>query len=261
MSTAFGNRFHVFFRARAYLLLKNYLYNYRLRKRAVAKVMAGGCPDMVLEIGAGISPMSDPDSRRIVFTDVTSEGVLALKHLSGDGLFIVADGTALPFKDQVFSHCIASEVIEHIPDDRQALYEMSRVLKTGGHCLLTFPHRAAYYALDDAYVNHYRRYNIPDIQCKLKYAGFSPGAPRKVLGPLEKMIMISVVALVKVLGRKRPPQKMAMRSPLLVWICIFIFKWVNRVVSAFAWLDAKIMPQSMSTVLLIDSEKNKTDRF
>lgn len=248
------NRFQSFFMDNVYLLLKNYLYNYLLRKRAISQVVAGAPPDLAIEIGAGISPVSDLD-RNVVFTDVTSEGLRVLKNMKGNGLFVVADGTALPFKDKAFSHCIASEVIEHIADDSQALREMSRVLKSNGRCILTFPHRNAYYALDDAYVNHYRRYDLPEIKGKLTSAGLFPGPPVKVLGPLEKMIMISFVSLVKVRRQKRPAKERTPASPSRVWLYAAIFKWLNRVLASLAWLDAKIMPLSMSTVLLIDSEK------
>jgi len=49
------------------------------------------------------------------------------------------DVTALPFADEHFDKIILSEVLEHVPDDRKALSEIYRVLKTGGILGITVP--------------------------------------------------------------------------------------------------------------------------
>ena len=50
-----------------------------------------------------------------------------------------ADITALPFPDKAFDHVICAEVMEHIPDDRQAAAELNRVLKPGGSLTVSVP--------------------------------------------------------------------------------------------------------------------------
>ena len=45
------------------------------------------------------------------------------------------DGTRLPFADASFDRIIASEVMEHVPDDMAALDELTRVLRPGGRFL------------------------------------------------------------------------------------------------------------------------------
>ena len=61
-----GNRFEDFFKAGQYLILKNYLYNYLLRKRAIEKSLRSESPTMLLEVGSGISPVVKNSSRRSI---------------------------------------------------------------------------------------------------------------------------------------------------------------------------------------------------
>ncbi len=51
------NRFQDFFEESKYTLLKNYLYNYRLRKMAVEKCLHHENIKLILEVGSGISPV------------------------------------------------------------------------------------------------------------------------------------------------------------------------------------------------------------
>src|SRR5829696_685523 len=53
----------------------------------------------------------------------------------------VADLMALPWPNQHFDSVISCETIEHTPEPRQALRELHRVLKPGGHLYLTVPNR------------------------------------------------------------------------------------------------------------------------
>jgi SAM-dependent methyltransferase len=55
--------------------------------------------------------------------------------------FSLAQGSALnlPFADRSFDRIICSEVLEHIPDYRQALHEIMRVLKPGGTFAVSVP--------------------------------------------------------------------------------------------------------------------------
>lgn len=49
------------------------------------------------------------------------------------------DMTDVPFKDGAFDLIVCVHVLEHVPDDRQAMREMARVLRPGGVAMLLVP--------------------------------------------------------------------------------------------------------------------------
>lgn len=87
---------------------------------------------------------------------------------------------ALPFPDASFERIIASEVLEHIDDDRRALSELARVLKPGGTIAVTVPRwlpELVNWALDDEYHapfavgGHVRIYRESALRERLASAG------------------------------------------------------------------------------------------
>jgi SAM-dependent methyltransferase len=64
------------------------------------------------------------------YVSVDLDSPLAMVH---------ADACDLPFEDESFDLAVCVHVLEHIPDDRQALREMHRVLRPGGRAVLQVP--------------------------------------------------------------------------------------------------------------------------
>lgn len=65
----------------------------------------------------------------------------ALRGLSDHVSFRVGDAEALDLPDEAFDVVIAMGLIEYLRRDRWALQEMGRVLKPGGHLIVTVPNR------------------------------------------------------------------------------------------------------------------------
>jgi SAM-dependent methyltransferase len=79
-----------------------------------------------------------------------------------------ADMLRLPFKDGGFDIVICSEVLEHIGPWRRAIREIIRVLKQGGHLVISVPRRwpeAICWALSPGYRN------TPGGHVRIFYAG------------------------------------------------------------------------------------------
>ncbi len=95
----------------------------------------------------------------------------------------VGDATCLPFHDATFDRIIASEVLEHIHNDDQALRELFRVLKPQGIVAVTvpayFPEKVCW-ALSDEYHapvevgGHVRIYKKRELELKIHEAGLKP---------------------------------------------------------------------------------------
>jgi ubiquinone/menaquinone biosynthesis C-methylase UbiE len=248
------NRFQDFFEESKYTLLKNYLYNYRLRKMAVEKSLQNENIKLILEVGSGISPVMTRTGC-IIYSDLSFTALQMLKHACGNGLYVIADCMNLPFKSGAFSHTISSEVLEHLKDDRKALNELARVMSPTGRLVVTFPHKKSYFANDDRFVNHFRRYELSEMKTRLIDAGFRPINIHKVLGPLEKITMIFVVYCFSLIQKIRSKKTTQTNTSGLMNIFSQFFKWANRFYILLVWLDARITPRSLSAVLLIKAEK------
>lgn len=57
----------------------------------------------------------------------------------GKAMVLRGNGLLLPFRDKSFDKIICAEVMEHIPQDREAAKELVRVLKPGGIMAVTVP--------------------------------------------------------------------------------------------------------------------------
>lgn len=130
------------------------------------------CKDFVgkrcLEIGCGNYPRIPLEGGS--FLDLSET---AVNNLKAKGLRAYL-GTAekLPFKDNSFDLVVAWDVMEHIPDDRRAFAEVTRVLKSGGHFLFSVPLREEYFGPWDIAVEHLRRYEVAELDEILERSGF-----------------------------------------------------------------------------------------
>ena len=100
--------------------------------------------------------------------------------VQGNGIWgtMVADITALPFKNNVFDVVICSEILEHVPHQEAAVHEVTRVVKPGKDVVVSVPRylpERICWALSSDYHNanngHIRIYKQKELIELLEMAG------------------------------------------------------------------------------------------
>lgn len=83
-------------------------------------------------------------------------------------------GTAeqLPYRDETFDLVLLLDVLEHLDDDAGALQEVYRVLKIGGHVVLTVPAFPCLWSDHDVALHHRRRYRRRQVAQLLERVPF-----------------------------------------------------------------------------------------
>jgi len=98
----------------------------------------------ILDVGSGAGQIakhlikySDPQAE-IICSDLSHEMLRRARHRlkSSRPRFVVADLTRLPFADASFDGVTCGYVLEHLPDARLGLAELSRVMTPGARMLL-----------------------------------------------------------------------------------------------------------------------------
>jgi SAM-dependent methyltransferase len=149
---------------------------HELRERLLLDLFlsAGPGPE-VLNGGAGQGTLSRSLAELgfdVTSTDVSPEAVEALRERA-PGRSLEADLTALPFEDASFDAVVLGEVLEHVEDDRAALAEVARVLRSDGVLGLSVPANPKLFGPSDVWAGHVRRYTRPELLEACSAAGFS----------------------------------------------------------------------------------------
>jgi SAM-dependent methyltransferase len=102
-------------------------------------------------------------------------------HQPGTAVAVRGNAHHLPFPDGAFDVVIASEILEHIPDDAAAIAEAVRVLRPGGRLAVTVPRwwpERVCWALSDEYHQvdggHVRIYQRRQLLGRLRAANVVP---------------------------------------------------------------------------------------
>jgi ubiquinone/menaquinone biosynthesis C-methylase UbiE len=116
----------------------------RKRVKAIFDLLKIRTEDRVLEVGCGAGNIMERSRSGQIFGVDISETILikAKLKLKESAYLFRGDAQNLPCKNQVFTHVICSEVLEHLLDPAMALREMKRVVMERGIVVISIPNEA-----------------------------------------------------------------------------------------------------------------------
>ncbi|MFK0111937.1 class I SAM-dependent methyltransferase [Streptomyces sp. NPDC091217] len=122
----------------------------RMLARALGPACPGGTPATVLDIGcgdgsAGAAAARELSGHRVIGVDWSHDALRRAAFRLPRVLRGELSGTGLPFATGSADAVLFSEVIEHLVDPDSALDELRRVLRPGGHLMLSTPNLASWY--------------------------------------------------------------------------------------------------------------------
>lgn len=120
--------------------------------------------ELCIDVGAGTAPY-EQDLRRAL-------GVLryiTVDIAPSDRTQVVAEGAHLPFAAGKCDLVVMFEVIQHVEDTGKLLGEIARVLRPGGHFLVTFP-----FVYPECGVQDLHRWTLDGMECALSRRGLEP---------------------------------------------------------------------------------------
>lgn len=145
------------------------------RRRVLLSVLERNLPGEALDVldagcGGGATMESLRRYGRVRGMEYAPEAVAYNQEQGRD----VVEGSieAMPFGEESFDLTLALDVIEHVPDDWQALTELHRVLRPGGSVLVTVPALNLLWSAHDVANGHYRRYTTGELRTRVEGAGF-----------------------------------------------------------------------------------------
>jgi SAM-dependent methyltransferase len=103
--------------------------------------------------------------------DLVASGLRKAHRNVPDARLLQADACALPLEDASVDAVVSANLLEHVPDDRQALSEICRVLGPGGRGVLVVPAGPSTYDYYDRFLGHERRYAHGELAAKARGAG------------------------------------------------------------------------------------------
>lgn len=129
---------------------------YREKMRAIHSIAPDQALMNILEVGGGQSGLTAllyPQAK-IVNVDLNAEYANAACNQQKQVQFVCGDATHLPFEDRSFDAVTMFDLLEHVPDHKQAISEALRVLKPNGCLLVSTPNenwRFPYYSFMKPY--------------------------------------------------------------------------------------------------------------
>ncbi|HTW43282.1 MAG TPA: class I SAM-dependent methyltransferase [Solirubrobacteraceae bacterium] len=110
---------------------------------------------------------------RLIGVDLLADGLRKAHREVPDALLVQADACALPLQDASVDAALSANLLEHVPDDEQALAEILRALRAGARAAIVVPVGPRNYDYYDRLLGHVRRYARGELAHKATRVGFA----------------------------------------------------------------------------------------
>jgi SAM-dependent methyltransferase len=200
---------------------------------------------VIVDLGCGTGATAAALGRfgRVVGIDFSP---LALDCCGRRGLNRLARARAelIPLQDACVDAIVGTDVLEHIDDDAATLAEFFRVLKPGGHAVITVPAYRFLWSEHDEALMHKRRYMAGTLKTRAIAAGF------RVPFSSYALCFLFPLALGRLLKTRRapdrPPQAQVKPVP----------PWLNAALVRFQRLETRLLqhvrlPWGLSVVAVL----------
>ncbi|WP_439611849.1 methyltransferase domain-containing protein [Reyranella sp.] len=143
---------------------------YRSKAAALRRAVAGLAPKRLLDVGAGSGFFS-----RHLLSETPAESALCVDiGYPADRDDSVAGKPVLYRRDAGLTDCdlvLMMDVLEHVDDDRWLVRHYADKVPAGAHFLVTVPAFAFLWSGHDVFLEHKRRYRLPEIESTMRDAG------------------------------------------------------------------------------------------
>lgn len=139
-------------------------------------IAVAGRPQAVVDLGCSTGYLLEDLRERypetaLIGVDLVAAGLSKAHSFVPSALLVRADVTELPLRDGSVDVVVSANLLEHVPDDEQALREITRVLRPGGVAALIVPGGRSTYDYYDRFLGHERRYARGELAAKCRAAG------------------------------------------------------------------------------------------
>jgi SAM-dependent methyltransferase len=221
----------------------------------VARLPLGeGDGPVIVDVGCGTGATAAAlgEFGRVVGVDFSP---LALACCGRRGLAHVTRGRAeaIPLRDGCAEAIVATDILEHLDDDAGALAEFHRILKPGGHAVITVPAFRFLWSEHDEALMHKRRYVARELTARAEQAGF------RVSMCGHALCFLFPLALGRLLKPKaptgRPPEAQLKPVP----------PWLNAALVRFQRFETRLLrrirlPWGLSVVAVLEKPGSRSPR-
>jgi len=167
---------------------------------------------ILIDIGTGSGYIAVEMARKglkVIACDLTLEELIKLKdiakkeHLERNLFLVCCSAEDLPFKNKIADYLVSNAVLEHLPKEKGAIQEISRVCKSKSGLMVTVPLSLKYVLpffwplniIHDKRIGHLRRYSKKILEKKFGRCNFKikkvfyTGHFIKVLGVLLQIFL------------------------------------------------------------------------